>query len=441
MKYIFHLGRIPELSLAEIQAIVENLNIAYSVDFVSSKMLIVETKKDIDIENMFPKMGGTIKISRVLSEEKNISRVFDKISSIIAESGKKMTGKKILGYSIYFTQNEGKNKAFEISGQIRKNFIATKRNLSGKTGIRIIFPNANGELKSASVINNKILKKGWEFNFIFKTSPSLLTYQVRDKLLSGKRLIYTPDKKDWIVVLSETIVVQNINSYSFRDYGRPNREARIGMIPPKLAQIMINLAKISEGRMILDPFCGTGTILQEALLGGYKTTGIDANGKQIENCWKNLRWLFENFSVKHPDCKLFQADIGNIVKKIKPDSIDAIVTEPTLGPVYKKVPEMAEIQYNFRNLEKLYLRFFQNGKNVLRKKARLVLAFPAYKINENKYVFISFIDKLEKIGYSVIGSLDKAFIIEGIKTTGRSSIIYDRPDQIVAREVVVFENR
>lgn len=413
MKYIFHLGRIPELSLAEIQAIMENINIAYNVDFVNSKVLIMEAKSDFDFENIFPKMGGTIKISVVLSEEKNVNDVFEKIVSIIKKSNEERLGKKVLGYSIYFTQNEDKNKVFEISGQIRKNFIATKKSLSGETGIRIVFPDANGELKSASVINNKILKKGWEFNFIF-----------------------LPNK----ITLSKTLIVQDINNYSHRDYGRPNRDARIGMIPPKLAQIMINLAKISEDQMILDPFCGTGTILQEALLGGYKAIGSDANEKQIENCGKNLQWLFENFPVKYPDCKLFQADGGNTIKKIKTDSIDAIVTEPALGPIYKKVPEMAEIQHNFRNLEKLYLRFFQNGKNALRKKARLVIAFPAYKINENKYVFVPLVDKLEKIGYSVICPLDNKFITKSIKPTGRNSLIYDRPDQIVAREVIVFEN-
>lgn len=414
MKYIFHLGRIPELSLAEIQAIMENINMVYGIDFMNPKILIIETKKDIDFENIFPKMGGTIKISEILSEEKNITEVFGRIVSIIKELNKERLGKKILGYSIYFTQNDNKNKVFELSRQIRKNFIETKKSLSKKTGIRIIFPDASGELKSASVINNKILKKGWEFNFIFLLNK---------------------------ITLSKTLVVQNINSYSMRDFGRPNRDVRIGMIPPKLAQIMINLAQARENQTILDPFCGTGTILQEALLGGYKAIGTDANGKQIENCKKNLQWLFENFSVKYPDCKLFQADGGSAVKKIKPNSIDAIVTEPTLGPAYKKVPEMAEIQYNFRNLEKLYLGFFQNSKNVLRKKARLVIAFPAYKINENKYVFVPFVDKLKKMGYSVIYPLNNKFITKSIKPTERNSIIYDRLDQIVAREMIIFENK
>ncbi len=261
MKYIFHLGRVPELSLAEIQAVLEKTNSAYSVDFVNPKMLIVEAEKTIDFENIFPKMGGTIKISKVLFESKNFNEIFEKIASDVKESNKERLGKKILGYSAYFTKNIEKNRVFEALGQIRKSFITTKKKLSRETGVRIVFPDENGELKSASVINNKILEKGGEFNFIF-----------------------FPDK----IVLSKTLIVQNINSYSHRDYGRPKRETHIGMIPPKLAQIMINLAKLRENQTVLDPFCGTGTILQEALLDKHRIVGSDANEKQIENCKENM---------------------------------------------------------------------------------------------------------------------------------------------------------
>ena len=61
--------------------------------------------------------------------------------------------------------------------------------------------------------------------------------------------------------------VQNIDAYARRDQARPARDAKVGMLPPKLAQILINLCGIlPEGSRILDPFCGTGVVLQEALL-------------------------------------------------------------------------------------------------------------------------------------------------------------------------------
>ncbi len=89
----------------------------------------------------------------------------------------------------------------------------------------------------------------------------------------------------------------------------------------------------------------------------------------------------------------------------------------------------------------MYLRFFQTSKNILRKKARIVVTLPVYKINQGRYVFTPFIDKLEKMGYSIICPLDKKFITKYTKVTSRNSIIYERPDQIVAREVIIFENK
>jgi hypothetical protein len=36
--------------------------------------------------------------------------------------------------------------------------------------------------------------------------------------------------------------VQDIDAYAERDFERPMRDAFVGMLPPKLAQIMLNLA-------------------------------------------------------------------------------------------------------------------------------------------------------------------------------------------------------
>ena len=66
-------------------------------------------------------------------------------------------------------------------------------------------------------------KKETDFNFIF----------AEDKTFFG-----------------HTIFVQDIYGYSNRDYGKL-RDMNIGMLPPKLAQMMINL---SSGTKIYDPF-------------------------------------------------------------------------------------------------------------------------------------------------------------------------------------------
>ena len=76
--------------------------------------------------------------------------------------------------------------------------------------------------------------------------------------------------------------VQNISAYAMRDQKRPKRDAFVGMLPPKLAQIMINLAlgdQEPKDKLLLDPFCGTGVLLQEALLMGLKVYGTDLSQK------------------------------------------------------------------------------------------------------------------------------------------------------------------
>ena len=426
MKYIFHLGRIPALSLAEIQAVFEKMKIDYTVDFISPKFLILDIKNKVDFEELLPQMGGIIKIAKVVDKYKDLDNALEKTAFIIEDLNQKKSGKKIIGYSTYFTLNIDKNKVFEISEKMKRKFIEIKKLCSENSSIRIIFPDKNLEIKSISVVKNKIIKKGGEFNFLF---------------LNDNAPHPNPLPRGEGVILSKTIAVQDIESYSDRDYNRPKKDAKIGMMPPKLAQIMINLARVKKGDTVFDPFCGVGTILQEALLNDYRVIGSDANGEQIASSKENLKWLETKYVLGYPNYKIFQADIKNVSKKIKQNSIDAIVTESTLGPVYKKVPSKIEIKHNYNLFVKMYLSFFQIAKPILRKKGRLVITIPAYKMKDNSFIVAPFIDRLEKIGYSVVSPLNKEFMMENIKITDRNSIIYFRQNQIVAREVFVFENK
>ncbi|MCK4591869.1 methyltransferase domain-containing protein [Candidatus Parcubacteria bacterium] len=411
MKYIFHLGRIPALSVAELQAMLSKTKANYSMKFISREMITIDIKNEINFKELLVQMGGTIKIAKFINSYQNFDKVFEEIDLII----KNIPGKKTIGYSFYSTETEEKNDAYDKFREIETRFKNIKKTLAGKSSVRIVFPdNKTMELNSASIFKNKLTIKGIEFNI----------------MTSGDKII-----------LSRTIAVQDVESYSQRDYDRPNKDSLIGMIPPKLAQIMINLANMKEGQIMLDPFCGIGTILQEALLNDYKVIGSDANDKQVKNSKTNLEWLSKKYILRYPNYKIFQSDIKNISKKIKQNSIDAIVTESSLGPVYTKIPQKIEIKQNFNRLEKMYLRFFQAAKLVLRKKARIVATLPAYKITQGRYVFAPFVDKLEKMGYSIISPLDTKLITKHTRITSRNSIIYDRPDQIVAREVIIFENR
>ena len=87
--------------------------------------------------------------------------------------------------------------------------------------------------------------------------------------------------------LAQTEAVQPFEQFSARDFGRPGRDDLSGMLPPKLAIIMINLAQTPLNSILLDPFCGSGTILSEAVLLGYTNLiGTDISEKAIADSKK-----------------------------------------------------------------------------------------------------------------------------------------------------------
>ncbi len=59
-------------------------------------------------------------------------------------------------------------------------------------------------------------------------------------------------------------------------------------MPSKLARCMVNLAQPRAGKLVLDPFCGTGSMLIEAALIGCRVLGLDVQRRMIRGCSKNL---------------------------------------------------------------------------------------------------------------------------------------------------------
>jgi len=61
-------------------------------------------------------------------------------------------------------------------------------------------------------------------------------------------------------------------------------------MPPKLARVMVNLARAKAGELVFDPFCGTGGILIEAALIGCRVLGLDAQRRMVRGCKLNFAY-------------------------------------------------------------------------------------------------------------------------------------------------------
>ncbi|MCK4243699.1 hypothetical protein KAX03_02410 [Candidatus Bathyarchaeota archaeon] len=90
---------------------------------------------------------------------------------------------------------------------------------------------------------------------------------------------------------------------------------------PKLARCMVNLCRATSGSLLLDPFCGTGSILIEAGMIGCKIVGSDVKPSMVEGSLTNLR----HYNLD---------PVGLIVAdalKLHFQGVDCVATDPPYG--------------------------------------------------------------------------------------------------------------
>ena len=95
-----------------------------------------------------------------------------------------------------------------------------------------------------------------------------------------------------------------------------------GSMNPKLARCMVNLSRIREGQLLLDPFCGTGGILIEAGLIGCKVVGSDIYWKMQNGTGINLDY----YGIT--DYRTFHLDVRELKMYEK---VSSVVTDPPYG--------------------------------------------------------------------------------------------------------------
>lgn len=451
VEYFFHFGRQPHISFVELHSALSSLGFHYTISSVTPQGAFVLFPAAMDVLALQDRLGGTIRIVEIIGSVAQeqcspaslfsvfapfLSRREDGAQSVQGVQGnqedrgdqgnqgeqKEGRRKLVLGMSVFFfgTSREAK-RSFSFSWLKRTAFDFKKSLRAKGRSARIVFPlERTMALSSASVLKNGLLAKGGEFCLFVDAAN---------------------------VRLGLTRTVQNVDRYSVRDYGRPARDMKVGMIPLKLAQMMVNIARVPSGGLILDPFCGFGTILQEGLMMGYRMFGSDKETSMVDATAENLRWLVAQDAYRTlPPCKVQHVPAERVSSVYLPMMFDAIVTEGTLGPLLKRPPTHLEAQGLWGELERLYVRVFTDMKKVLKPSGVVVVTFPAYRClvgtsGKTALMGAPFIDRICSLGYSleklVDGNIDGNM---GLDSPGfdRGTLLYSRPDQLVAREVVRF---
>ena len=373
-------------------------------------------------------LGGTIKIGQpkttlptqiikeaFLNKNKQTQKLITQsITTSNIPAG--MTPEKVLfGVSLYFTDNSFS----PVSGRMQR-FIgsAVKDELAG-LGKKANFIGYSAERKQAQLTHVEVLKK------------NLVENQAEVLFCIGKT-------ESWIAT---TIAVHNPFEFQKRDVYKPNQRVIFAM-PPRLARMMVNLSACTEEKTLLDPFCGVGTILQEALLEKAAVVGMDINPWCIKASEENLEWLTREYGLDNSDFRILQGDASKIAEKVGLESVDCIVSEPDLGPALREVPTGPYAQKIIEKLEPLFFEFIEEAYRALKPKGRLVLVTPFIKTRSKEAVTMLIGDQLERVGFKRIYAFPVDIFSENLEVgrlTHSASLVEMDERHIIGREIHILE--
>lgn len=386
--YLTILGRQPDLSAAELEQVFGHDSITH----LSNEAAVVKTD-DLNIN----RLGGIQKAGVVVHQTKThdwpvvSKQIVDSLFKELSQSQKKIT----LGISVYGLRVAPK--------EVQKTGIVLKKRLKTKNVSLRLIPNKQSQLSTATSHHNKL---GLSDN-----KMEILVACIRG-----------------ITFIATSTGAQNITAYAHRDQNRPKRDAFVGMLPPKLAQIMVNLAVGDKNQAknitVLDPFCGTGVLLQEAILMGYQVYGTDLSEKMISYSRTNLEWIAKKSRV-FSKCDLHQGDAMTTKWK---EPISIVASEAYLGQPFSAPPSPAKLKEVIGNCNHIVKRFLVNISSQLDPSATLCIAVPSWRNKDGGFSHLPLLRNLEELGYKY----------QHFTHVDEKRLMYYRDNQVVARELLVL---
>ncbi len=361
--YLFILGRTPDLAFLELKTFLPDVTRIAEGAAKSANTIPIH------------KLGGTVKIAEIIGS----------VDSLTPESLAPFVDSNTFGLSFLADTHPSARTLLE---GIKTLLAADGRH------VRFVEPRSGSELSSVVIQKQHVQE-------------------------------YVIVKRQEEYVVGKTIEVQPFEEWNERDYGRPHADPKAGMLPPKVSRMVVNIADRSRDaartlaqKTLLDPFCGMGTVLSEALVMGWNVVGGDQSVPVIEKARKNLQWLIQKYPDLGVTYRLNVADAVHISGVVDAGSVDAIVTEPFMGPTKVK-----DVKNTIKGLEKLYIGCLRDWHLVLKPRGLVMMALPRYETGGKTYFVKKVIDMCETLGYT---------IEEG-------PIEYSRPGAIVKRMFYLFQ--
>lgn len=461
LRYIFILGSNWRLSLAEINHVLKRREYKGKIIDYSACAAIVEFDKgelsERAISQLQFMLGGTQKICRALDfiQYETFKEAFPEEILEEVHPGVMLDAReRIRGFLVDVT--------YPIFGRIKSNvkyFVANS-----------VYPTEFRSEYYKILVKHFIpfLNKFWVAHLKEKGAKSAIYYRYPQELIQSGSLnpifphhfmkyeLYLPHRKEIVYTFTDggmyigfTLNVSNSNEMKMIDEERPYINMKAS-IPPKFAKVMINLLNLNRPfstMKILDPFCGSGTILMFAYILGIKPFGGDNDQEKVEGTRRNINWLKQ--FLERPT----KIDVNQTIKSMKISEIsqffeekkfDGIVTEPILLPFYTELPMYDEVVTHIKHhVMPTYADLFKEGKKVLKKGTRMCLTAPSVMSLDGGRVSIDIDDMAKEFGYKRINIIDVRDFPQSTNQNlqlreGRETV-YDENSKIISREFYLFE--
>ena len=388
--YVFIPGKNWKLSLAELLSFLEAKTYDSRITDLS-KSHFTFAGEELPTDSCIDELGGIIKIGRIITcipsgtiieaflhaKEEARTEIKSKLSSDPAfeEIFRVSPEKRVFGVSSYF-----ENPSFRRVSKIAQRFLGNHiKKAFAVHGIKARFMGFPKKRKLPQLTNVEVLKK------------ELIEKSVEILLCIGEKQ----------TIIAKTMAIHNPFEFQKRDIGRPVQR-KIFSIPPRLARIMVNLSLCSHGKVLLDPFCGVGTFLQEAVLTKAQAIGVDVNPWCVEASNKNLEWLKSEYGLINARYRVKLGNTRKLTEQVSEETVDCITTEPDLGPALRHIPTVHYASRIVDALKPLYYGFLGEAYKVLKNGGRLVFVSPYVRTRVGDFITLDVEERARALGFRVV---------------------------------------
>jgi len=366
--YLFIVRRNPQLSSFEVLSYLKARGIVHELKSYGEDYFVVGVsgfapKKAMD------QIGETLKIGRVLAKLGNpfqkrganldpeeLREVFE--SSVVLPEEVLLHACKVdlIGISVY-AEALGRETAYlarigEVAGEVVAAKLRFEEGLKRKPGVTVA--------------------KGFQY------TPA----EARRKKFHNRNLELLIALDAEALYVAGTLAICDQEGFNKRGVDRPFRpkDWKFGMAP-NYAKALVNLSGAKEGDVFLDPFCGIGTILQEATLNGLDVFGVDIDKRSVESARANCEWVSHEFGLglRDLDIRIFAGDACKLTAYFDEGSVDAVATEPFLGPPLMGTPSYKSAKRILSEVEPVYRQSLSEMYKILKPSRQVAVVVPNIK--------------------------------------------------------------